>query len=501
MSLIHRRLLPVRMRQQLLWLVDCAAWGLLVGAAGAVVYGLSQILLGRTTLAVLSLGLMMAGTVIGCLAALIRRSDFHQAAAAVDSHYGLKDRAATALAFAEKRDANQIHQLALADAEQHLSRVNAKEVAPWRTPRPIPWALGLTLLALGLLAVSLPSTPVNAALVVNDVVLAQAERAADQIEMLRKENEEGQDPELEQLIEKLAAKVEEMKQPGVDAKEALAKLSEMQAAVLEKQQQLENASAEVALQAVGDALSMAGSMSAAGSAMAAGNYAKASEELDKIDSIPELDRQTNRTVTEKLDEAKGAMAKGKLGKLEEAVENLKQGLGSGDGSAFGEGVRGLSGESKKQGKRKKLKDLLRKQNQALEESKSEVEGEAEYRGDGGGKGGSDWGTGRSGNEAGDKTTSLGSPKELKLQGQEGDQGDVDSETSHSPERREQARRGYRERFEQSQKLNDSVLDNEPIPLGHRQTIRRYFELIRPQQTEVDKVKEKTDGQAEETSDK
>jgi hypothetical protein len=24
-----------------------------------------------------------------------------------------------------------------------------------------------------------------------------------------------------------------------------------------------------------------------------------------------------------------------------------------------------------------------------------------------------------------------------------------------------------------------VLDSEPIPLGHRQTIRKYFELIRP----------------------
>jgi hypothetical protein len=29
-----------------------------------------------------------------------------------------------------------------------------------------------------------------------------------------------------------------------------------------------------------------------------------------------------------------------------------------------------------------------------------------------------------------------------------------------------------------------VLDSEPIPLGHRQTIRRYFELIRPEQGDL-----------------
>ena len=32
-------------------------------------------------------------------------------------------------------------------------------------------------------------------------------------------------------------------------------------------------------------------------------------------------------------------------------------------------------------------------------------------------------------------------------------------------------------------MSEAVLENEQIPLGHRQTIRRYFESIRPQQGE------------------
>ena len=45
-----------------------------------------------------------------------------------------------------------------------------------------------------------------------------------------------------------------------------------------------------------------------------------------------------------------------------------------------------------------------------------------------------------------------------------------------------AARGYTsESYSEVQEdVRGSVLDSEPIPLGHRQTIRKYFELIRPE---------------------
>ena len=36
-------------------------------------------------------------------------------------------------------------------------------------------------------------------------------------------------------------------------------------------------------------------------------------------------------------------------------------------------------------------------------------------------------------------------------------------------------------------MTEAVLDSEPIPLGHRQTIRKYFELIRPSNDEAEAV--------------
>jgi hypothetical protein len=37
-------------------------------------------------------------------------------------------------------------------------------------------------------------------------------------------------------------------------------------------------------------------------------------------------------------------------------------------------------------------------------------------------------------------------------------------------------------------MSDTVLDSKPIPLGHGQTIRRYFELIRPQISDMNEKK-------------
>ena len=60
------------------------------------------------------------------------------------------------------------------------------------------------------------------------------------------------------------------------------------------------------------------------------------------------------------------------------------------------------------------------------------------------------------------------------------EGDSEFESTSSPEGEQEAQRAYKEVYQKYRKLSDAVLDSEQIPLGHRQTIRRYFESIRPQ---------------------
>jgi hypothetical protein len=62
------------------------------------------------------------------------------------------------------------------------------------------------------------------------------------------------------------------------------------------------------------------------------------------------------------------------------------------------------------------------------------------------------------------------------------------ETTSTPEARQQASRDYQQKYMKFRQQSDAVLEGEPIPLGHRQTVKKYFELIRP--TNADLPKEK-----------
>jgi hypothetical protein len=267
----------------------------------------------------------------------------------------------------------------------------------------------------------------------------------------------------------------------------------MEAALQNKQAQLADQNLEAALQQVGEALALAEPLQSAGEAMSRGNMEKAADELARLE-MPELDRKTEKALTEKLDQlAKNNADGGSRRGLLEATDKVSQGITQGDRGKFKDGMQGLAGECRKQGQRKKLADLLRKQCQCLAECKGECESECKNTADSNSKGGKNWGLARSGNEPGDKTPKLKTGPEMKLTGQESKSGESDIETISAPEQEQTAVRQYRQHAKKYEQLAESALEAEPIPLGHRQTIRRYFELIRPQTAETDAVLSAPDG--------
>ena len=78
---------------------------------------------------------------------------------------------------------------------------------------------------------------------------------------------------------------------------------------------------------------------------------------------------------------------------------------------------------------------------------------------------------------------------MNIKGQQGDSGEVDVETIKSSEQKQEAVREYRKQAKKYEQMSESVLSEEAIPLGHRQTIRRYFESIRPSGADTDAVKD------------
>jgi hypothetical protein len=92
----------------------------------------------------------------------------------------------------------------------------------------------------------------------------------------------------------------------------------------------------------------------------------------------------------------------------------------------------------------------------------------------------------SGNTDGELTKLDAARQKEQIKGEMGE-GESETETTHMPEGRQAAARAYREQYQKYRRMTEAALDAEPIPLGHRQTIRRYFELIRPQGDETEKA--------------
>jgi hypothetical protein len=480
---------PVRRRQQQVRALTCAAVGLFASAAALVIGVLLRWLAGWQPPSVLFFVIAAAGPAIGYLAGMLWRHDWRDAAMAVDAHYQLKDRVLTALEFLSKTDATRVQRLAVQDAMEHLGHIDARQVVPSDTPQILPSAVASLVAAVLLLVFTAPAKVDASPSPPLEVVLASAERVADELKALEEFAREEQDPEIEKLVGELKQAIEALKEPGVDQREALAKLSQMQS-VLEQQQSKQNVGqVDAQLQAIGEALALAEAMAEAGKALASKQLDKAAEELEKLE-LPQLDRQTEKAIKEKLDALAKQMHDSGSSSLSAAAGDISKGLG-GDGSKFKQGLKRLAKDARNQSKRQKLTNLLKKQCDCLGECKCECEGNCDKESLTVKKGGKKWGRGATGNELAEQTPAIGGKYETRLTGRQSDEGEIETETTHSPEGRQQAQRDYRETYDKYRKISEAVLDNEPIPLGHRQTIRRYFEAIRPNETETDKVNEAT----------
>ncbi len=489
---IFRTLKSVRLRQRLVAVVQTSIWGLVGGATAAALVaawrfrGLSDVsvlggwmvLFGVPTFAAVGGG-------IRCLA----RADWRLAARAVDRRYDLKDRTETAIAFLQRqpsRPVTDLETLQLVDAEHHLQQVEPRQVVPLELPPSWRWAAVCVLVAVTLLC--WPSRRQELAADLSEPlpeIVAVAKDVDEELQQLAEQLAEMGLPEIDSLVQELQAKVDALKEPGVDQREALAKLSEMQSLLQGVSAEFNLAQVDEQLKAVGETLTAAKALEQAGQALLEGQLDKAADELTKLDK-PALDRHESRSVSDKLKKnAANAGEKG-LNKLQQAAQEMSEGLDKDNPSQSQSGVRKLSELTKQQFQRKKVASLLKSQSDKLGECKANCQSNRPNDRSGNklannpsqqaGKG--------SNSEVLGQRTELGSKNNREnIQGQKSEQGDSEKERLTTPEADDHAQRGYRDVYQKYRKLSEAVLDQEDIPLGNRQTIRRYFEAIRPTRDE------------------
>lgn len=489
----------VRLRRRLQSALSFGTAGLLGSGLACLLLGIVRLFTRESLPPSTIAGILLAGPAIGGVLGFLWTQPWHRSASAVDTHYGLKDRTVTALEFADSAESSPFHDLQLQDATRHLASVNARQVAPLRIPRQTP-AVALTLL----LSAALLLYPVAPRVHAHSAQPIGIQLAADQIaadlEDLDDFAEQEQIAELQELVEELRQELEELKDPQTDVREALATISEMQARLAAEQAQYNDAVVDAQLQSVGAALAAAEAFQSAAAELQEGDFEKAAEELEKLEDV-QLDRRESRTTSEKLAKAAAAMQSAGQGQLSDAVSQMSEAVKSQDSDKICQSCDKLAKNVRRHSLSKSVNALLQAKLNKLSECKSLCnkvgtcskcgglcQSESQCMGMSLAQGfnparsnspSKSAGAASAGNIDGEMTSLNANRNLAEITGQLSGEGESEFETSTSPEGREAARRQARESFAKYQKMSEAVLESEPIPLGHRQTIRRYFELIRP----------------------
>lgn len=490
---LHSRLSPIHRRQLIQSIVAWTAFGLLAGSVISIGIGAIRLMSGWADGSLIGLAIVFAGPLLALITAvawLLPRPNWIAAARAIDQHYRLKDRTESALDFSSRqvsREKLSFAELQLADAIEHLQKVDPQAVAPWKSPRLLPGALVAAIVAVVLALVPLKPTALAAAASVPDEqIVEQAEEIAETLQELEEEIQQDSDPELDQLLKELKEKTEQMKEPGVDVKEALAKISEMQAAIQSVLSQSSLEQVDLQLHEIGEAMASAKALQGAGQALAEGKYDKAARDLAELEDL-EFDRKEARNTAEKLKKAARRSNNGDVGNgtISDAANEIADGIENDDSDATKSGARKLGEQAKKQARKKKINDLLNGELDELTDAKCNCQNNSTTKGKKKQKSTSpstNWGMSASGNIDGDATQLNSAVNREEISGTAGD-GESEFETSSSSEGRQEGQRGYKQIYQKYKKMSDAVLESEQIPLGHRQTIRKYFESIRPQQSD------------------
>ncbi|MEM9366866.1 MAG: hypothetical protein AAGD07_12805 [Planctomycetota bacterium] len=479
MKSLHEILAPLQRRLWMASIIRGSTLGFLMGVAGALMLAIARLFDASDIPWWMPAVVAVSGAVLGFLYGCVEPGRADAAARLLDHHFQTKDRSVTWLQFAGSAEPTELQRLQMEEAEQHLQSLNLNECVSLKTPpTPMRWASGLAVLTALVMAMGVWMAPKAEAKVVLD--LAQ-QQSVELRQTLLPELEElvDEDPELEKLVEELEEKVDEMERETIDEADLLAKLSEMEQSLAEARDAMQMELTDEMMKALAAAMKPSDAMKNAASAMEAGDYDKASEKLEAIDPSKLGDKE-RRAVADNLKKMLSKLKPGQQGQLSDSIGELAEGLESKNSSQCKQCLSKLASACKKQGNCKKIGNCMMCQLNRLAQCKSECRGQClSNKVAKSNRPSTKAGMGASGKPFGDEATRLNSTrKQEELTGVQGE-GPSETEIMQAPEGEQEAFRKYATKYDQFRREAEAVLNSEPLPMGHRETVRTYFEAIRP----------------------
>ncbi|MDR0337698.1 MAG: hypothetical protein LBI18_11465 [Planctomycetaceae bacterium] len=501
LSMVHRR-------QRIQKIIEGATWGFLLSSVITVFVLFIFLFTGFSNhfdfsgleLVLLILFAVLLGFCFGAVVGFFLPIDRHESARQTDQYYHLKDRLLTATKLLFRTEITPMEHLQLEDAACCAKNIVPKSVVPYKLPFRFFTALIATGIALVTGIVSSyfvqQQNMVTAARlpeIMNTVETIQSE-LVEKIEDLAEQNPE--EKKLQELSQELQKLVGQLDQSATDPKEALATLSEMEETIRSVLSEFQMETFDVSMKEVAKAMSVSEATRAISQALNDEKYVKAAEELEKFDaqSMETMSKQERNAIGDQMKKTLDNMDYRNQKTLQKTTQKLADAFEQNDGEKVQEGTDEFAAECNKQALRKEISSNLEGKLALLGLYKSECNGsggQSENANNGSSNtnmsdsADKNWGTGAAGAPTSGKETHLDSQREQKnITGIIG-QGESEYEKFNSNEvTQEKIIREQRESFQEYHKIAETVLESEPIPLGQRQMIRRYFESIRPNDKEI-----------------
>ncbi|MEL6106098.1 MAG: hypothetical protein AAFU85_08680 [Planctomycetota bacterium] len=432
-----------------------------------------------------------AGAAAGLIWGANKGASNLSAARLIDEHYNLKDRSITTLDFVnQSENAEPAKRLQIEEAVRRIeqSKVNPCDCVPLETwNKSLQWSAGLAAAAAVLL---LLGTAGNNKVEAKQSLALASQQSIELRETMIPELEEAledvDDPEIEELLKELREKVEEMETEIVEENDLMATLSEMEQSLADARDAMQLEWTDATMKALAAAIKPSDELKNAAASMESENYEKASEQLEAVDPSKMGDKQ-RRAVADNLKKMLAKLDPGQNGQLSENISQLAEGLEKKNSSECKKCLSKLASQCKKQGQCKKIGQCMACQLNRLAECKGQCRGQCNGQSNIAKKSNSPSlkaGRAASGQPLGSEATKINSSRnEEQLTGMQGD-GPSETEILQAPEGEQQAARKFAGKYDQFKREAEAVLNSEPLPMGHRETVRNYFEAIRPNSEEA-----------------
>lgn len=433
----------------------------------------------RVALLWVALGIALIALVVR----LIRPVSLYDAARSIDIGAALKDRVISGLEQIQRQTDETLTTLQLQDTSNRLQAVPVTQVARYSVPRETKFVALIAVFLVTLSFVEFFAPPaISTEIDLSPQIAAEAETLLKQIAEAKKDAEQNEDQELEEILKEIEERTLELKKPQIAPKEALARMTELSALLKTKIDPDKMARQEELMRGLGQQFIGNPYLGEFGRQLKRGDYHQAAANLDKVSKdVPKFDKEKRQNLSDALKRGGKNLQNTDFGGLGSELSGAGEALDAGDG----EGTQTRLSKSSR-----KIRDfgLLKKRNWRLAKLLSECQAcKAGIAGICKGAGLTYALSNSPSNKAGKATsasqlgklTSLDSALNLtRITGVQGDGASAVQTVASSPEGQQSAV-SYKDAYTKYQKLSEDALTQEQIPLGYKFYVKRYFESIKP----------------------